>query len=126
MTNGILSKLINEIGEAHAEVRAENYTMVNVRPGDKVASMLDILSKLSGKSPSALVTDELSRRLAAYVASSSDNADVILDAAEEILKQDGAYGFQVGSSLDLLEKAGIVEVRDPSIRLMLRRSDEKN
>lgn len=126
MTGGILSKLINEIGEAQAEARAENYTMVNVRPGDKVSCMLDIMSKLTGRSPSALVTDEISRRLAAYVASSSDNAEVILDAAEDALKQDDAYGFQVGSALDLLEKAGIVEVRDPSIRVMLGKMDEKN
>jgi len=123
MTNGILSKLINEIGEAHAEARAEHYTMVNVRPGDKVASLLDILSKLSGKSPSALVTEEISRRLAAFVASSSNNAALILDAAEEALKQDGAYGFQVGSALDLLGKAGIIKVKDasmPDIRLTSR------
>ena len=38
MTSGILSKLLNEIGEAHSEARAENYTMVNVRPGDEVVA----------------------------------------------------------------------------------------
>ena len=59
MTNGILAKLINEIGEAQADLRAESYSMVNVRPGDKVAVMLGLLSKLAGKSPSALVTDEI-------------------------------------------------------------------
>jgi len=113
MTRGILSKLISEIGEAQAEVRAEDYTMVNVRPGEKVSVMLDILSKLAGKSPSALVTDEISIRLAEYAASSTANAEAILDAAEDTLKQDGAYGFQGGSALDILEKAGLIEVEDP-------------
>ena len=113
MSNGILSKLISEIGEAKAEARAESYTMVNVRPGEKVASMLDILSKLSGKSPSALVADEVSRRLAQFAASSMRNADAILDAAERALEQDNAYGFQDGSALDFLEKAGILKIENP-------------
>ena len=31
MSRGILSKVIEEIGETQAEIRAEDYTMVNVR-----------------------------------------------------------------------------------------------
>jgi hypothetical protein len=113
VTNGILSKLINEIGEAQADARAESYSMVNVRPGDKVAAMLDLLSKLAGKSPSALITDEISRRLAEYAASSTINADAIMDAAEHALERENAYGFQEGSALDYLQKAGILEIEDP-------------
>lgn len=113
MTNGILSKLISEIGEAQADARAESYSMVNVRPGDKVAAMLDLLSKLAGKSPSALITDEISRRLADYAASATINADAIMDAAEHALERENAYGFQEGSALDYLQKAGILEIEDP-------------
>jgi hypothetical protein len=113
VTNGILSKLINEIGEAQADARAESYSMVNVRPGDKVAAMLDLLSKLAGKSPSALITDEISRRLADYAASATINADAIMDAAEHALERENAYGFQEGSALDYLQKAGILEIEDP-------------
>ena len=113
MTNGILSKMINEIGEAQADARAESYSMVNVRPGDKVAAMLDLLSKLAGKSPSALITDEISRRLADYAASATINADAIMDAAEHALERENAYGFQEGSALDYLQKAGILEIEDP-------------
>lgn len=111
MSHGILAKLISEIGEADADSRAESYAMVNVRPGDKVAAMLEILSKLSGRSASSLVTDQISLRLARYAASSPENADVILDAAEEALGGDRSRGFQVGSSLDMLERAGIIEVK---------------
>ena len=116
MTNGILSKLINEIGEENAEVRAESYTMVNVRPGDKVAAMLDILTKLSGKSASVLVADEIARRLATYAASSARNAEAILDAVEKASQQDDTFHYQDGSALDLLQKAGILEIDDPNMR----------
>ena len=64
MSRGILSKMIEEIGETQAEVRAEDYTMVNVRPGEKVASMLDLVSALSGKTPSAVVAEEIDKALA--------------------------------------------------------------
>ncbi len=112
MTSGILSKLIEEIGDTQAEVRAESYTMVNVRPGEKVGALLELLSELSKKNPSALVTDALSSRLAVYATSCTDNADAILNAAESALKQDGVYGFQHGSALDILEKAGVIEVEN--------------
>lgn len=79
--------MIEEIGETQAEIRAEDYTMVNVPPGEKVALMLDLISTLSGKTPSALIAEELSSRLAAYAKSSATHAGAILDAAEEALKQ---------------------------------------
>lgn len=113
MTKGVLSTIIDGIGGADAEQRAESYVMVNVRPGEKVAAMLDLLSKMSGKSPSALVTDELSRRLADYAAASFANTEAILSAAETVLEQGGGYGFQEGSALALLQSEGIVAIKGP-------------
>lgn len=113
MTKGVLSTIIDGIGGAEAEQRAESYVMVNVRPGEKVAVMLDLLSKLTGQSPSALVTDQLSRRLAVYAAASTANTEAILSAAENVLEQGGGYGFQEGSALARLQSEGIVTIKGP-------------
>jgi hypothetical protein len=113
MSKGVLTTIIDGIGGADAEQRAESYAMVNVRPGEKVAVMLDLLAKLSGKSPSALVTDEISRRLALYAAASTANTEAILSAAENVLKQGGGYGFQEGSALARLHSEGIVAIKGP-------------
>ncbi|WMS45291.1 hypothetical protein RDV64_23410 (plasmid) [Acuticoccus sp. MNP-M23] len=113
MTNGILSKVIGDIGEADSEARAESYTMVNVRPGEKVAAMLSTLSKLAGKSPSAVVTDEISRRLSDYARSSLAHSEAILDATEKALKDGGYSSFQSGSALDILQREGVVELETP-------------
>lgn len=110
MSQGIISKLIEEIGEAQTEIRIEEYTMVNVRPGEKVSAMLELVAALSGKSASALVAEVLSSRLAEYAASSIDNVDAIMDAAEEVLKQAGM--FQPGCALDHLEKADVLKVEN--------------
>jgi len=113
VSNGILSKLISEIGEANAESRSESYTMVNVRPGEKVSAMLALLAKLSGKSPSALVSDELSRRLATLATSKPAYTNAILSAVEKSLDESGRYGFQDGSALDYLKRDKIIEINDP-------------
>lgn len=110
MSRGILSKMIEEIGETQAEIRAEDYTMVNVRPGEKVASMLDLVSSLSGKTPSAVVAEELSSRLAAYAVSSPPHAGAILDAAEKALTQNQM--LQPGCALDILQKADVFELEN--------------
>lgn len=110
MSRGILSKVIEEIGETRAEIRAEDYTMVNVRPGEKVASMLGLVSALSGKTPSAVVAEELSSRLAAYAVSSATHAGAILDAAEEALKQNQM--LQPGCALDILQNADVFELEN--------------
>lgn len=110
MSRGILSKMIEEIGETQAEIRAEDYTMVNVRPGEKVASMLGLVSVLSGKTPSAVVAEELSSRLAAYAVSSATHAGAILDAAEKALTQNQM--LQPGSALDILQKADVFELEN--------------
>lgn len=116
MTKGVLSTIIDGIGEAEAEKRAESFVMVNVRPGEKVAVMLDLLSKLTGQSPSALVTDEMSRRLALYASASSANTEAILSAAESVLEQGGGLGFQEGSALARLQSEGIVAIKGPQRR----------
>ena len=73
----------------------------------------DLLAKLSGKSPSALVSDELSRRLAILATSKPAYTDAILSAVEKSLGESGSYGFQDGSALGYLEKAEIIEVKNP-------------
>ncbi|MCR6499074.1 hypothetical protein MUO32_08530 [Shinella sp. CPCC 101442] len=110
MSRGILSKVIEDIGEAQAEIRAEDYTMVNVRPGEKVAVMLELIAVLSGKTASAVVAEELSSRLAAYAASSVAHVDAIMDATERALKQ--SQMLQPGSALAILQKGGVLEVED--------------
>ena len=84
--------------------------MVNVRPGEKVASMLGLVSALSGKTPSAVVAEELSSRLAAYAVSSATHAGAILDAAEEALKQNQM--LQPGCALDILQNADVFELEN--------------
>jgi hypothetical protein len=113
MTKGVLSTIIDGIGGGDAEQRAESYVMVNVRPGEKVAVMLDLLSKLSGKSPSALATDKISHFLAEYAASSIVNTEAVLNAAVTVLEQRDGYGFQDGSALAVLQSRGIVAIKGP-------------
>lgn len=110
MTEGILSDLIKKTTEDHAEIRSESYAMVNVRPGEKISAMLEVLCKLSKKTPSAVVTDRLSQRLAEFSVSSSSHAAAILEATEKTLGNESYAIFQNGSALDILKRCGVVEL----------------
>ena len=80
MSHGPISKLVSSLDQTVSEARAENYAMINVRPGEKVSAMLDVLSGVMGSTPSALLTDALSERLAEYAVSSEKNVDAVLSA----------------------------------------------
>ena len=67
MTNSIHSTIISKLPkleEKHSVVPA-GYVMVNVRPGETVAAMINVLCDLSGMTPSALVSDEIPHKLVA-------------------------------------------------------------
>lgn len=110
MSLGIISKVIEDIADAQTDALSHEYTMVNVRPGEKVSAMLDLVAALSGKSASALVAQVLSVRLAEYAASCVTYKDAILDAAQAALTLSGM--FQPGCALSLLEQADVINVEN--------------
>jgi len=103
MSDGILSRLVEDGKRSAEEARAESYVMVNVRPGEKVSALLDLLSRLSGKSPSALMAERLSEALADLAMSSAAHGPAILNAAAK-----GA-SFHDGCAMAILEQRGVIE-----------------
>lgn len=114
MNTGIISKAIANIVEAQSEKKYEGFNMVNVRPGEKVSSMLDVISHLYQKSPSVVIADALSRKIAAHAASSQAYADAILDAAEQVVSEHGVLYKE--SALGILEEQGLLKVKNPYMR----------
>jgi hypothetical protein len=110
MNTGIISRAISNIVEAQSEKKAEGFTVVNVRPGEKVSAMLDVIAHLYQKSPSALIADALSRKLAEHARSSLGHADAILEAAAQVVSRQGV--LNANSALGILEKSGCIEVRN--------------
>lgn len=109
MNTGIISKAISNIVEAQFEKKSEGFTMVNVRPGEKVSAMLDVLAHLYQKSPSAVIADALSQRIATHAASSEMYADAILDAAGQVLLE--REFIHEESALGILKEQGLIKVK---------------
>ena len=110
MNKSIISNALSSILEAEDEHRAESFSMINVRPGEKVAAMLDILTHLSKKTPSALIADALSRELANYACSSISHADAVLDAVEQALANQEVVNPEC--ALGFLQEAKFLEIRN--------------
>lgn len=117
MSGGIMSRVIEESLRPSVEARTDSYMMVNVRPGEKVAALLDLLSRLAGMSPSALMADKLSEALADYAASSAAHGPAILAAAETALKHD--RHFYDDCALSILQNRGVIEVENVGLKKML-------
>ena len=114
MNSGIFSKAISNIVEAKTDQKSEGFTMVNVRPGEKVSAMLDVVSHLNGKSPSAVIAVALSAKIADFAASSKNNAQAILDASEKAIIE-SSYPH-ADSALGLLQKHGFLKIRNSFAR----------
>lgn len=120
MNSGIISKAISNIVEAQFDKKSEGFTMVNVRPGEKVSAMLDVLARLYQKSPSAVIADALSRKIATHAASSEMYADAILDAVGQVLLERGFLHEE--SALGILKEDGLIKVEyswDKPLKLKL-------
>ena len=114
MNKNIFSQALSSIIETEDENREENFSMINVRPGEKVAAMLDILAHLSKKTPSALIADVFSIELESYACSSILHADAVLDAVEQVLTTQGMLNPE--SALGLLEKKDVLTIRNPFMK----------
>ncbi|TBW08061.1 hypothetical protein E0E52_09800 [Azotobacter chroococcum] len=114
MSTGILSKAISNLVEAQSEKKSEGFTIVNVRPGEKVSAMLDVIAYLYQKSPSVLIADALSQKIATHAASSLTHADAIINAAGQVISEHGI--LHENSALGILKKQGLLKVRNPYMK----------
>lgn len=111
MTRGIFSNMAEQIARETNEAKSKDYEMVNVRPGEKVSSMLTLLAHLTGKTPSVIIANALSEKIAIHAANSPEATDAIMEAAEMAIKECGWLGD--GSALSLLAKEGIINISTP-------------
>jgi len=114
MSAGIFSKAIQSAVDAQSAKKYEDYVVVNVRPGEKVSAMLDVIAHLYGKSPTEFIAEALSRKLAEFAASSLSHGDAVLDAAETVMSNSGQPHRD--SALGILMAKGLIETSNPFIR----------
>lgn len=118
MRRTMISRALEELDGASAGGRSEATVTINVRPGEKVASMLDVLAYLTQETPSAAVGEALSLHLAAYAAAHAENDEAILDAAGEILTKSGF--IPEDCALGILKQRGILRVKDESLMRIVK------
>lgn len=114
MNDGIFSKVLSNLAEADAVRRSESFVMVNVRPGPKISAMLEIVCHLNQQTPSALMAEKLSKKLAVYAVSSAAHASAVLEAAE--LTIESQEWISTDSALGLLVEEKLLQVRNPYMR----------
>lgn len=101
MSSGIISQLIENIENENEESLIEQFTIISVRPNEKVLAMLNIMTELSGRNYSSEISRIISSQLLNEVCSSIEYAEPILNAAEQVFNT-GDHYFDDSSVLSYL------------------------
>lgn len=88
MTKKPITRLRDDLMEAASSRRADSYEMINIRPGSKIAAMIELLAELRGVPIASMLTDSLSDQLAAYAAADRGRLSVVLDVTADLLAED--------------------------------------
>lgn len=103
-----LGKFIEEIEEISEEKKDNEYITINLRPGEKVSSMMKIIASITDKSPSMIVNKNLSHEIAACSSIFHNDKSKLLDSAIETIKQ--YNGVPSESAISLLIDWGILKI----------------
>lgn len=88
MSKNLITSLRQDL-EDKAHVRTEVFETINMRPGSKIAAMIELLAELRGVPVFSMLTDALSEKLAQHAASDLRHAPAILDAATAYIATHG-------------------------------------
>ncbi|WP_172330338.1 hypothetical protein [Mangrovicoccus sp. HB161399] len=105
LISGIMA---NAVGKSGAD--DDPSMLLSIRPGDKISALLDLVSRLTSKSPAEYASDGLSESLFLYLVSSDRALDLAAEQIRKILAEGGQ--LQRGSALDLLVERGVIEIKD--------------
>lgn len=81
---------------------------LSIRPGNKISALLEILARLTSKSPAEHASDGIPESLFLYLVSSEEGLELAARQISEILQRGDS--LQEGSALDLMVRRGVIEI----------------
>lgn len=112
MVRGKKSNLASDIlakASSRGATGDDMHIALSIRPGNKISALLEILARLTSKSPAEHASDGIPESLFLYLVSSEEGLELAARQIAEILQRGEA--LQEGSSLDLLVRRGVIEIR---------------
>lgn len=109
--NGLLADAVNDLTFSKSENSLESgCSYINVRPTAYQCAMIDMITKLKGKNPMALIRDDFSISLAEMVILSPSFIPVL----QKVITEKGASAFSSGA-IKVLEEADVIRTRYPGL-----------
>ncbi len=109
--NGLLADAVNDLTFSKSENSLESgCSYINVRPTAYQCAMIDMITKLKGKNPMALIRDDFSISLAEMVILSPS----FIPALQKVITEKGASAFSSGA-IKVLEEADVIRTRYPGL-----------
>jgi hypothetical protein len=91
-------------------VGEDAYISLSIRPGDKISALLEILARLTSRSPAEHASNGIPESLFLYLTSSEKRLELAAGQISEILQR--GEQLQKGSALDLLVRRGVIEISE--------------
>jgi hypothetical protein len=104
LASGIIANASRKAGVGDAQ-----YVTLSIRPGDKISTLLDLVAKLTSKSPAEHASDGMSESLFLYLVSSEETLEFAANQIRDILIR-GEH-IQEGCALDLLVRRGVIDIK---------------
>lgn len=112
--SSLINKVIDDIKASKMEDdKSDEYVTISIRPGLKIASMIEVFLKLSNKRISSLLINNISTELYEYVIKNKNYAKAIQNACKKLASEDPylvIYMNFTDDCLSMLDKNGYISV----------------
>lgn len=103
--DGFLATAVNDLMLSKSEKTLEqSCSYINIRPTAYQSAMIDVISKIRGKNPTAIMQDAFSEELANLLLRSKN----FIPAIERVIQEKGTDVLESGA-LKILEEQGIIK-----------------
>lgn len=114
--NNLLNQVIDDIKSSKMEEdKGNEYITISIRPGYKIASLIEVFLKLTNKKISSLLTDNISTELYEYVVQNKHYGKAIENTCKKLAAEDIYYIYPIerfnDDSLSLLVKNKCLSVK---------------
>lgn len=121
MTANLINNVIEEIQSSRLEEDKSNvYVTISIRPGIKLASMLEVYLQLTNKKISSLLTDGISDELYEYVTKNTEYSKAIENACNKLINEKYEMLTSVNGAsddcFDLLLKNDVIKIHTDSFK----------
>ena len=125
MKKSSLTKIIEEIKEAGLESESERYQSINIKPSDSSSALLEVLSRITKKTPSSIINPNFSECIALRLLEVVSSAELLEEAVSDALKKNPTFSKE--SAIGIINSSDLLKITEKTLlSILLKENQWKN